>query len=49
MTRAELTVKVASLHAVGGLYELIALYVEHDNAPHCTDSETPLDIPLADH
>lgn len=34
MTRSELTAKVRSLHAVGGLYEIIALFVEHDNAPH---------------
>lgn len=34
MTRAELTLKVKSLHSVGGLYEIIALFVEHDNAPH---------------
>lgn len=34
MTRAELTAKVKSLHGVGGLYEIIALFVEHDNAPY---------------
>ena len=35
MTRAELTAAVQSLHNVGGLYEIVALFVEHDNAPHC--------------
>lgn len=35
MTRTELTIKVNSLRSVGGLYELVALYVEADNAPHC--------------
>lgn len=39
MTRAELTSKVRSLHSVGGLYEIVALFVEHDNAPHCTEKE----------
>ena len=39
MTRAELDRAVASLHAVGGLYELIALWVEHDNAPHLTGGD----------
>lgn len=37
MTRAELTAKVKSLHSVGGLYEIVALVVEADNAPHVVD------------
>jgi hypothetical protein len=37
MTHAELDRKVASLRAVGGLYEIVALLVERDNRPHCTD------------
>lgn len=39
MTRAELTRKVRSLHNVGGLYEIVALWVEHYNAPHTTDTQ----------
>lgn len=40
LTHAELDDKVRSLHSVGGLYEAIAEYVEHDNRPHCTDRTT---------
>lgn len=40
MTRAELTAKVKSLHSVGGLYEIVALIVEADNAPYVVDDET---------
>lgn len=34
MTARELDEAIARLHAVGGLYEFIALYVEADNRPH---------------
>lgn len=34
MTRAELLSKVRSLHNVGGLYEIVALYVLADNEPY---------------
>ena len=36
LTHAELDAAVKSLHGVGGLYELVAQVVEHDNRPHCT-------------
>ena len=39
MTRDELTAKVKSLHSVGGLYEIVALIVEADNAPNCEEEE----------
>ena len=35
LTHTELDAAVKSLHAVGGVYELIAQCVEHDNRPHC--------------
>lgn len=37
MTHAELDAKVRSLYAVGGLYELVAGFVERDNRPHCIE------------
>ena len=36
MTGKELDVAVKSLHAVGGLYEIVALYVEADNRGRVT-------------
>lgn len=36
MTANELDRAVASLHAVGGLYEIVALWVEHVNRPYVT-------------
>ena len=33
LTHDELDARVRSLHSVGGLYELIAACVEHDNRP----------------
>ena len=35
LTHDELDARVRSLHSVGGLYELIAACVEHDNRPFC--------------
>lgn len=37
MTRAELDMKVKSLASVGGVYEILALFVEIGNAPHVSD------------
>ncbi|MDH6277505.1 hypothetical protein M2118_000456 [Aurantimicrobium minutum] len=34
MTRQELDAHVASLKSVGGVYDYVALAVEHLNAPH---------------
>lgn len=48
MTRAELTAKVKSLHSVGGLYEIVALRVEADNAPYVTETENPHEAPAED-
>ena len=39
-THAELDEKVASLFAVGGVYELVAYYTELDNRAHCTGEPT---------
>ena len=33
MTTAELDMAVKQLHNVGGLYEVLAIYVEADNRP----------------
>lgn len=35
-THAQLDAHVKSLRSVGGIYELIAQCVEHDNRPFCT-------------
>lgn len=35
MTHEALDRAVETLRHVGGLYEIIALWVEHDNRPHC--------------
>jgi hypothetical protein len=40
LTHQQLTDAVRSLHSVGGLYELIAQYVEHDNRAHCIQEES---------
>lgn len=40
LTHKQLDTTVRSLHAVGGLYQLVALYVEKDNRPHCTEEPT---------
>lgn len=45
MTHAELDEKVASLFAVGGIYELVAYCVERDNRPHCTGEPTGKEAP----
>lgn len=40
LSHEELDVRVASLWAVGGIYELVAWCVERDNRPHCTGAPT---------
>ena len=39
-THEQLDEKVHSLFAVGGIYELVAYYVEMDNRPHCIGAPT---------
>ena len=39
MTGKELDAKVQSLRSVGGLYEFVAWWVEHDNRPYVTEDE----------
>lgn len=41
LTHDELTAKVASLHSVGGVYELLSQVVERDNRPHCVERREP--------
>lgn len=40
LTHAELDSRVRSLYSVGGLYEIVAHWVEHDNRPHCVGPRT---------
>lgn len=47
MTHAELDEKVASLYAVGGLYEIVAMEVEHNNRPNCAGEPTDAPVPWA--
>jgi len=44
-THAELDEHVASLHAVGGLYEFVAMEVEHGERPLCTGEPTNVQPP----
>lgn len=37
LTHDALTAAVKSLRSVGSPYDYIALWVEHDNRPHCTE------------
>ncbi len=45
LSHAELDARVASLFSVGGIYELVARWVEHDNRPHCTGEPTNVAAP----
>lgn len=45
LSHEELDACVASLWAVGGLYEMVAQCVERDNRPHCTGEETNVTPP----
>lgn len=45
LSHEELDACVASLWAVGGVYEWVAQCVEHDNRPHCTGQPTNVAAP----
>lgn len=47
MSHTDLDAAVSSLYAVGGVYEIVAKSVEHDNRPHCTGEPTGEPLPWA--